>query len=584
MSARCSLSLWAGLLLSVPSLTAAGEPARSGPVIEFHDSGIVEYSAVFHPVIGREAMVASQNDIATRIGLGVLEKGGNAVDAAVAVGFALAVVLPRAGNIGGGGFMLLHLPERGLTTSIDYRESAPSNVSEQDFLGADGKVTAAAQVSWQAAAVPGTVAGMHLAWKKYGSQPWRELLQPAIRLAERGFPVSYDLAALLELKRDWLAADAATARVFYKPDGGVYRAGDALRIPDLANTLKRIARFGPEDFYRGATAAKIVADMERFGGGITADDLASYRAVEREPISGSYRGMRVVGMAPPSSGGIGVIQTLNVLGKFPAPEWGASSARALHVFAEASRHVAVDRSRFIGDPQFVNVPIATLLSADHASAIAARISPSRSMPAAEVRGIAPPATDSPSTTHYSIVDRHRNVVSNTYTLGFSFGNGHMVRGTGMLLNNTTSSFSMSRGGNSVLPPQDRPNRLQPRKRAMSTQAPTIVFRGDVPYLVTGSPGGARIISAVTQVIDNVVGHGMNIAEASAERRVHADLDRDVLMLEPGFNRDTADALAGLGHRIEWAYAFGSTQSIVIDGEYLYGASDPRRPDALTEGR
>lgn len=582
MSRRIRNAVWAACLLAAHATLAAPSataPPANGPVIDFYDSGIVEYSAVFHPVIAREAMVATQNDLASRIGLEVLERGGNAVDAAVAVGFALAVVLPRAGNLGGGGFMLLHMPEDKLTTSFDYRETAPSNVAAKDFLGPDGKITEDAKVSWQSAAVPGTVAGLHLAWSRYGSRPWAELVQPAIRLAERGYAISYDFAGLLELKKSWLQQDDAVKRAYFRPDGTGYRAGDILRQPDLARTLRRIARFGPKDFYQGETARRIVADMQQFGGGITANDLASYRAIERQPISGQYRGYRIVGMAPPSSGGIGVIQTLNVLEQFPVADWGANSARALHVFAEASRYVSADRGRFIADPDFAPVPTERLISQQHAQEIAARISPTKAGSAADIRSFVGSGLDSPSTTHYSIVDKHRNVVSNTYTLGFSFGNGHMVRGTGVLLNNSTTTFSMSTAPGR--PP--RPNDLQAGKRALSTQAPTIVLKNEKPYLVTGSPGGARIISAVAQVIDNVLTHHMNIAEASAERRVHADLDRDVLMLEPGFNRDTAAALQGLGHRIEWAYAFGSTQSIMIQGDYLYGASDPRRPDALSVG-
>ncbi|GFE86866.1 gamma-glutamyltransferase [Steroidobacter agaridevorans] len=580
MSRRIRIAVWAACMLATHASIAApsAAPPPHGPVLDFYDSGIVEYSAVFHPVIAREAMVASQNDLASRIGLEVLERGGNAVDAAVAVGFALAVVLPRAGNLGGGGFMLLHMPEDKLTTSFDYRESAPTNVAPKDFLGPDGKITEAAKVSWQSAAVPGTVAGLHLAWSRYGSRPWAELVQPAIRLAERGYAISYDFAGLLELKKSWLQEDDAVKRAYYRADGTSYRAGEILRQPDLARTLRRIARSGPQDFYKGETARRIVADMQHFGGGITAEDLASYRAIERQPISGEYRGYRIVGMAPPSSGGIGVIQTLNVLGQFPVADWGASSARALHVFAEASRHVSADRGRFLADPDFVSVPTERLISQQHAQEIAARISPTKAGSAAEIRSFVGSGLDSPSTTHYSIVDKHRNVVSNTYTLGFSFGNGHMIRGTGVLLNNSTTTFSMNATGR---PP--RPNDLQAGKRALSTQAPTLVFKDEKPYLVTGSPGGARIISAVAQVVDNVLTHQMNIAEASAERRVHADLDRDVLMLEPGFNRDTAAALQALGHRIEWAYAFGSTQSIMIQGDYLYGASDPRRPDALSVG-
>jgi gamma-glutamyltranspeptidase/glutathione hydrolase len=582
MSRRIRIAVWATCMLAAHATIAAPSataPPANGPVIDFYDSGIVEYSAVFHPVIARDAMVATQNDLASRIGLEVLDRGGNAVDAAVAVGFALAVVLPRAGNLGGGGFMLLHMPEDKLTTSFDYRESAPSNVKAQDFLGPDGKITEAAKVSWQSAAVPGTVAGLHLAWSRYGSRPWAELVQPAIRLAERGYAISYDFAGLLELKKSWLQEDDAVKRAYYRADGTSYRAGDILRQPDLVRTLRRIARFGPQDFYKGETARRIVADMQQFGGGITAEDLASYRAIERQPISGHYRGYRIVGMAPPSSGGIGVIQTLNVLEQFPVADWGASSARALHVFAEASRYVSADRGRFLADPDFVPVPTERLISQQHAQEIAGRISPTKAGSAAEIRSFVGSGLDSPSTTHYSIVDKHRNVVSNTYTLGFSFGNGHMIRGTGVLLNNSTTTFSMSTAPGR--PP--RPNDLQAGKRALSTQAPTLVFKDEKPYLVTGSPGGARIISAVAQVIDNVLTHHMNIAEASAERRVHADLDRDVLMLEPGFNRDTAAALQGLGHRIEWAYAFGSTQSIMIQGDYLYGASDPRRPDALSVG-
>ena len=532
------------------------------------------------PVIAQKAMVSTQNNYATLVGLDILREGGNAVDAAVAVGFALAVTLPRAGNLGGGGFMLVHSAATGKTTSFDYRETAPTGITAEHFLKPDGSRDREVRFSWDAVGVPGTVAGLHAAWAKHGSLPWHKLLQPAIRLAQRGFVVSHDLAEILTVKRNWLSRNDATRRAFYRRDGQPYAVGEIMRRPALARTLKLIARKGPDTFYRGRIADLIVADMQRFGGHIDHDDLANYKVIEREPLFGQYRGYTVAAMAPPSSGGIAIIEMLNILENFPVGRWGYS-AQSLHILAESMKLAFADRGSHVADPAFYKVPVAQLLDKTYAQKLAQRIRLDKPL----VLPHKPEqAAESPSTTHFSIVDAWGNAVSNTYTLSASFGAGITIADTGILLNNQISTFSVQAdvpGATGFM--ASKANRLEAGKRPVSSQSPTIVLRDGKPFLVLGSPGGSRIINVVVQLIVNVIDHRMNIAEATHQYRIHHQWVPDVLQVEPGFNPDTQQLLETMGHTVETTATMGSSQSILATPEYLFGASDPRRPNALTLG-
>ena len=558
-----------------------GAAAADGPYDIAKEAYIVRYNDVFHPVVGRRGMVSTQSDLATRIGIDILRQGGNAFDAAVAVGFALAVTLPRAGNLGGGGFMVMYDAKTGQPTTLDYRETAPSGVTAEDFLDAELAKDPASRFRWPAIGVPGTVAGLHAAWSRYGSMPWKELLKPAIGLARDGMPVNHDLAELLSAKREWLQANDASRIEFYKPNGGTYAPGDIMRRPALANTLGIIAKKGPKAFYRGEIAARIVADMARHGGHIDREDLARYRAIYRQPIRGSYRGYDVVAMPPPSSGGIALIQALNILETFPLSAWGYS-AESLHVLAETMKLVFADRGNYLADPAFFPVPSARLIDKDYARSRAAGIDPDRATPSSAIEGGLAPGFESPSTTHYSIVDSAGNAVSNTYTLSSSFGSGLTIAETGILMNNQIHTFSVRAGvaGAKGFIASEA-NRIEDHKRPVSSQSPTLILKDGKPYLVLGSPGGSRIITTVLQLIVNVIDFDMNIAEATNQRRIHHQWLPDVLEVEPGFSQDSFAVLREKGQNVKVTFTMGSTQSIHVADDYVFGASDPRRPNALT---
>ncbi|MCP5154671.1 MAG: gamma-glutamyltransferase [Ectothiorhodospiraceae bacterium] len=530
-------------------------------------------------------MIASQEAMASRIGLEVLEAGGNAVDAAVAVGFALAVTLPRAGNLGGGGFMMVHLAEPGATVAIDYRESAPAAARRDMFLGPDGEVDAdRSRFSHLSVGVPGTVAGLTLALERYGTLSLSQALAPAIRLARDGIEVSADLASSLAARRDRLARNPAAAAIFLRPDGSPWQAGDTLRQPDLAWTLERIAAEGARAFYRGEIAERIVSDMAAHGGLVTAEDLAGYRAVIREPVSGTYRGLAVKSMPPPSSGGVHLVQILNILEGYPLGFLGHNSADTIHLMAEAMKLAYADRSQHLGDPDFWKVPVAGLTSKAYAARLRAGIDLDRARPSATIRPGDPAPYESEDTTHFSVVDAAGNAVANTYTINFSYGAGIVAAGTGILLNNEMDDFSAKPGiPNAYGLVGGEANAVGPGKRPLSSMTPTIVLRDGKPYLVTGSPGGSRIITTVAQVVMNVVDHGMNIAAATAAPRVHHQWLPDELRVEDGLSADTLDILTARGHVVAVKNAMGSTQSILRTDDGLYGASDPRRPGALTTG-
>lgn len=570
---------------SVPFLLALLLPCLQ-LAAQVNDEPIINYSELHHPQYDTQGMVAAQNEIASRVGAEILAQGGNAVDAAVAVGFALAVTTPRAGNIGGGGFMLLHLAASNETVAIDYREMAPPRASRDMYLDEDGNVdNDKARFSHLSSGVPGTVAGLHLALTKYGTMPWKDVIEPAMRLARDGIIVSYDLAENLRARRERLGRNEASRNAFYKPDGQPYAPGELFRQKDLARTLQEIATNGPDAFYRGKIAALIVAEMERGGGLIDAEALAAYRPVERRAVRGSYRDFEIVAMPPPSSGGLHVIQMLNILEHFPVARLGAGSADNIHLLAEVSRLAFADRSKHLGDPDYYEVPQEWLISKDYARQLAATIDLQRARPSADVAPGVAPAYESPDTTHFSVIDRDGNVVANTYTLNFSYGNHVTVPGAGFLLNNEMDDFVSAPGiPNAFGMLGGEANEIQPGKRPLSSMTPVIVFKDGVPVLATGSPGGSRIISAVLQMLVNVIDHGMNIADATDAPRIHHQWYPDQLQLEPGISPDTIALLRAKGHTIgENSWAVGSLQSVARRGGMFYGASDPRRPAAAAVG-
>ncbi len=549
------------------------------------EQAILSPQDVFHPVVGTQGMVASQEATATRVGLDVLKGGGNAVDAAVAVGFALAVTLPRAGNLGGGGFMLVHMAESGETLALDYREEAPAAAGRDLFLGPDGEVdNRRARFSYLSAGVPGSVAGLAAAQARFGRLSLAEVLAPAIRLAEEGLTVSSALAEGLAARAERLKAWPETARIFFKADGSPYRAGERLVQADLAWSLKQIARDGPEAFYKGEIGRRIAADMKANGGLITEADLAAYDVVWREPVAGRYRGYQIASMPPPSSGGIHLVQILNLLESYPLGEMGAGSAATLHVMAEAMKLAYADRSRHLGDPDFWDVPQRGLTSKAYASRLRQRIDQERARAADEVGPGDPALYESNETTHFSVADRFGNVVSNTYTINFSYGSGIVAKGTGILLNNEMDDFSAKPGvPNAYGLIGGAANAIEPGKRPLSSMTPTLVFKDGKPWLVTGSPGGSRIITTVLQIILNTVDHGMNVAAATAAPRMHHQWLPDELRIEPGFSQDSLRLLVEKGHRVVVKNAMGSTQSLLRIEDGWTGASDPRRPGALTLG-
>lgn len=531
-------------------------------------------------------MVASQEARASQVGLDVLKKGGNAVDAAVAVGFALAVTLPRAGNLGGGGFMLVRLAG-GKTVAIDYRETAPLDTPRDVYLDADGKFVAErSQSTGLGVGVPRAVAGLALAREKYGSGRFTlaELLAPAVALARDGFAVSDDLADSLAQSQRRLGRWPSSRAIFFGKDGAPLRRGETLAQPALARTLQTLADQGPDAFYRGAIGERIVEAVRGAGGRMTMDDLRSYTAIEREPLRGSFRGREILAMPPPSSGGVHVIQILNILEPFPLKEMGSNSAATIHLLAEAMKLAYADRSEFLGDPDFFRVPVNGLLSKDYAAKLRAQISPERARPSAEIKPGDPLAFESDQTTHYSIVDAQGNAVANTYTLNFSYGLGLVAEGTGIILNNELDDFAARRdvfnaygmlGGDANAP--------GPRKRPLSLMSPTIVTRDGEVELVTGSPGGSRIITIVLQTILDVLEHEMNPAEAASSPRIHHQWQPDELRVERGISIDTIRLLEGKGHKVRIQPTIGSVQTIYRSGGWLMGASDPRQRDGAAIG-
>lgn len=567
--------------------TAPGSsPPSTSPPTTFQAMPLISANARLLPVLAKNGMVASQERRASEVGVDILKRGGNAVDAAVAVGFALAVTLPRAGNLGGGGFMLVHLAKSGESIAIDYRETAPAASTRDMFLDAQGNPDPKkSRDSGLAIGIPGTVRGLALAHERYGSGrlSLAQLIEPAIRLAADGIPVEDDLADSLPPAREKLARFPATAAIFLR-DGKVLQRGDRLIQSDLATTLSAIAQQGPDAFYTGRIATAIAASVRDIGGIMSEADLAAYRPVLRPVIRGTYRGFDIVSMPPPSSGGVHLIQMLNILEGFDLRRAGARSAAAYHLLAEAMKPAYADRATWLGDPDRVKVPARGLTSKPYATAQRAAIDPNRARKADEVSAGNPAPFEGDQTTHYSIIDAEGNAVSNTYTLNLSYGVGMVATGTGVMLNNEMDDFSAKSGAQNAfgLVGGDA-NSVAPGARPLSSMTPTFVFREGKLYLITGSPGGSRIITTTLQVITNVIDHGMNIAEAVAAPRIHHQWRPDVLLHEEGLSPDTIALLSQRGHSLRLGATSGSASSILVTPQGLQGASDPRQRGTAASG-
>jgi gamma-glutamyltranspeptidase / glutathione hydrolase len=537
-------------------------------------------------VVAKHGMVVAQEKIAAKVGADVLMRGGNAVDAAVATGFAMAVTYPRAGNIGGGGFMVIHSADRHEDITIDYRETAPAKATRDMFLGADGQPDIAkSRDSALGIGIPGTVAGLTLVLEKYGSGrlTLSEILQPAIALARDGFVVADDIADTLQDWRRRLARWPASLKMITRPDGAALVRGDTLVQSDLATTLSAIAAQGPRGFYEGPVAEKLVRGINEAGGIFSMDDLKSYQPVIREPVRGSYRGYDIVSMPLPSSGGTVLVETLNILEGFPISEMKQSEAPSLHLLIEAMKRAYADRARYLGDPAFVNAPITTLLGKDYAAKQRASIDPVRATPWTDALSAVPPREGS-NTTHYSVVDAAGNAVSNTYTLNFPYGVGLVAEGTGVLLNNELDDFTAAPGASNAFGLVGfEANLPGPGKRPLSSMSPTIVLKDGKPVLVTGSPGGSRIISTVLQVIVNVLDYRMDIAAAVAAPRLHHQWLPDEVRIERGFSDTTLDALKAMGHRVIEPMGQTSANSIAVTPDGQLGAPDPRTRGSAASG-
>jgi len=572
--------IFAGLVLLVTcGIPAAAQDARRG----FYTPPAAD---AIHAVVAEHGMVVAQEKLAARIGADVLRRGGNAVDAAVATGFALAVTYPRAGNVGGGGFMVIHSSERGEDITIDYRETAPAAATPNMFLGIDGKPDAEkSRKSALGIGVPGTVAGLALALEKYGSGKFTlaDLLKPSIDIARDGLILADITADSMPEEYRWLARWPSSAKLFSRADGTPLREGDTLVQTDLAATLTAISEQGPRGFYQGPVAEKLVKGIRDAGGIITLDDLASYQPVIRAPVRGTYRGYDIVSMPLPSSGGVGLLEMLNILEGFPMDTMKQGGAPSLHLMIEAMRRAYADRARYLGDPAFVNVPIATLLAKDYAARQRASIDLDHATPSAEISPKLPREGD--NTTHFSVVDSLGNAVSNTYTLNFSYGVGLVADGTGVLLNNELDDFTAAPGASNAFGLVGfEANLPGPGKRPLSSMSPTIVLKDGKPILVTGSPGGSRIISTVLQVIVDVLDYRMDVAAAVAAPRLHHQWLPDEVRVEHGFPEETLSALRAMGHHVIEPLGLTSANSIAVTPGGLLGAPDPRTRGAEAAGQ
>ncbi|NRA84606.1 MAG: gamma-glutamyltransferase [Gammaproteobacteria bacterium] len=579
---KISITKLAIISLSALCISTAAQAATTTKPSQL---AIYSHMALHHPVWARDGMVASQEALATQIGVDILAKGGNAIDAAVAVGYALAVTLPRAGNLGGGGFMMIYLSDKQQMIALDYREMAPKLAHRDMFLddmgNPDKKLS---RFHGLAVGIPGTVMGMELALSKYGTMSREQVMAPAIFLAKNGIKVTADLANSLGAMSKRLGQWPSTRSIFYKADGANYQPGETLVQSDLANSLETISKLGNKGFYQGKIAQQIADSVVAAGGVLTVDDMSQYQVIEREAVIGTYRGYQVASMPPPSSGGVHIVQMLNMLAQYPIGEMGHNSSDTIHVMAESMRRAYADRSKYLGDPDFVNVPVSALIDKKYAIELVKTIDMDKASLSSDISPTKVLPYESNETTHYSIIDKFGNAVSNTYTLNFSYGSGLVAQGSGILLNNEMDDFSAKPGtpnGYGLI--GGEANAVEAYKRPLSSMTPTIVLKDGKPYIVTGSPGGSRIITTTLQVIMNVIDHKMNIAEASAAPRIHHQWLPDFLRVEKGLSKDTIDLLKAKGHQVKVKSSMGSTQTIMLNDLGLYGASDPRRPAALSKG-
>lgn len=556
---------------------AQAQEETPAPAIAATGGDLIGYRSIHHPTIGRDGMVVAQNKIAARIGADILAKGGNAVDAAVAVGVAETLTLPRAGNLGGGGYMLVYDAASKKTVAIEYYGQAPLGVTPDLLLGDNGKVDAAKVQSFKGVTVPGTVAGLYEAHKRFGKLPWAQLIQPTIDLATTGVVMSDDEASALAQRKSAMSKDPGGAyKVFFKPDGSAYGPGEVFKNPDLVWTLKQIQAGGADGFYKGPVAEKLVAGVQAGGGVITMKDLASYKANVLEPIWSTYRGYQIAYM-PPTSAASSVAEVMNILEQFPMDKFGQGNVATMHVMAEALKIATMDRRYSGGGPQW-KTPAKGIASKDFAKERAKLISMDRSLDSKTLTALDPHSFEGPDTTHFAIADKDGNVVSNTYTLTASFGAHVVAPGTGFLLNNSMGNFDWSARGASL------GNKIEPGKRAQSTISPIIVFKDGKPWVATGTPGGGTIIATMAQMLSNIIDYRLNIAEAAQRPRIYQSGIDGPLQLEESIPQDLVAGLEAKGHRVERSQIIGSTQSIMIgpDGVF-YGAADTRRPDAAAVG-
>ncbi|MDC1332389.1 gamma-glutamyltransferase [Gammaproteobacteria bacterium] len=537
----------------------------------------IDYLSPFHPTIGQSGMVVSQNQASSDIGIQILDMGGNAVDAAVAVGFSLAITLPRAGNLGGGGFMLVYLKDEDKTIAVDFRSASPKNITQDDFLFLKNNYDQR-RYGYKASGVPGTVAGLIQTHEKYGKLPLRRILKPVINQARKGLDVSYDLNQAIG-SANQIALDVESTNIYLQDDDPILEHSKMIR-KDLAWTINEIAKNGDEAFYEGSIAKKIIQAMNEHGGYISAKDLREYQPRFSEPIKTTYRGSTVFAHPPPAGGAAVLLEALNILENFSVTDMGAQSAQFLHLLAEALQRGHMDRSRFMGDPEFYDVPIQKIISKKRASTLAKEIN---------LASVTPPGDLNPdslfyegeNTTHYSIVDKDGNAVSNTYTLGYSFGSGVTIPGTGILMDNQMNNFAYQYGEEGII---DRSasegNKFEPGKRPMSTMTPVIVFdENNALKLISGSPGGALIPAAVLRVITGIMDFDLNLGEATMLPRIHKDWPYESLRIEKGISSDTKKVLESFGHELEESKTMGSTQSILISSQGIEGYADLRRPNA-----
>ena len=579
-SFRCSLAVLAAASILMMPITASSKDTAGA-------RALTDYGSVHHPVLSKGGMVSVQDRIAAEVGRDILVRGGNAVDAAVATGFALAVTHPQAGNLGGGGFMLINIAKTGEVIAVDFREMAPAGASRDMYLGPDGEVdNKLAQYSHLSAGVPGTVMGMLDALEAYGTMTRRQVMGPAIRLASKGFKMSPVLAESLENNKDQLSVDPSTIDYFLGR-----KAGERFTQKDLAQTLRRIRDEGANGFYKGKTADLIVAEMESGGGVITHDDLAGYKTVIRKPVTGTYKGYDIYAMSPPSSGGVHVVQMLNILSGFDLQADGHNSAAYLHKLIESMRRAYADRSKYLGDPDFVDVPVTELTAQSYASDLRSGIDLTAASKSSDILPGAELPYESVNTTHYSVIDKEGNAVSVTYTLNFSYGSGYSVDGAGFLLNNEMDDFSAKPGSpNGYGLIGGEANKVEPRKRPLSSMTPMIVKKDGQVAFATGSPGGSTIITAVMQLALNVMEWDMNIAEATHRPRIHHQWLPDIVITEPGISMDTLTALSTMGHNLPKTNngtfehtVLGRVNTVGQGGGYSLGAADPRGPKSAAIG-